>query len=67
LAHANEQRDWRIYADLAQMLIERARRLYAHEPFGAELAETVYPFGSNTIDLCLALFPWALFNNPKEP
>jgi hypothetical protein len=61
LADANEHRDWRIYADLAQRLIRRARRLYAHEPFGVELEQTVYAFDSSTIELCLNLFPWARF------
>jgi hypothetical protein len=65
LADANEQRDWRIYADLAQKLIARARRLYAHEDFGLELEETVYAFDSTTIDLCLSLFPWARFRQHK--
>jgi len=57
LAHANEVRDWRIYADFAQGLIATARELYATEPFGVELAATVYAFDATTIDLCLALFP----------
>jgi hypothetical protein len=65
LAHANEVRDWRIYADLAQGLIATARPLYAAEPFGVELAATVYAFDSTTIDLCLALFPWATFRRRK--
>lgn len=65
LADANEQRDWRIYADLAQKLIHRARRLYAQEPFGLELAQTVYAFDSTTIELCLTLFPWARFRQRK--
>ena len=65
LAHANEQRDWRIYADLAQVLIAEARRLYANDPFGAELAQTAYALDSTTIDLCLALFPWAPFQQSK--
>jgi len=65
LAKANEKRDWRIYADLAQVLIARARRLYAQEPFGVELKETAYAFDSTTIDLCLRLFPWAHFRRRK--
>jgi len=65
LADANEQRDWRIYADLAQKLIRRARRLYAHEAFGVELEQTVYAFDSTTIELCLNLFPWARFRQRK--
>ena len=65
LAHANEVRDWRIYADFAQGLIATARTLYATDPFGVELAATVYAFDSTTIDLCLALFPWATFRKRK--
>jgi hypothetical protein len=65
LAHANETRDWRIYADFAQVLISRARPLYAHEEFGVDLQHTVYAFDSTTIDLCLALFPWARFRRHK--
>src|SRR5208337_3141247 len=65
LAKANEKRDWRIWADLAQVLIARARRLYAQEPFGVELKETAYAFDSTTIDLCLRLFPWAHFRRRK--
>jgi hypothetical protein len=65
LAHANETRDWRIYADFAQGLIAEARRLYATEPFGVDLAQTVYAFDATTIDLCLALFPWATFRKRK--
>ena len=66
LAHANERRDWRIYADFAQVLIHQARRLYAEENFGVQLDETVYALDSTTIDLCLALFPWARFQNGKS-
>jgi hypothetical protein len=65
LAHANEQRDWRIYADLAQVLIGQARRLYTNEPFAVELTETVYALDTTIIDLCLALFPWAPFQQSK--
>jgi hypothetical protein len=65
LADANRQRDWRIYRDLAQLLIRRARALYANEPIGAELNETVYALDSTTIDLCLNLFPWARFRRTK--
>ena len=65
LATANRSRDWRIYHDLAQMLIARARRLYADESFGVELAQTVYALDSTTIDLCLSLFPWARFRSTK--
>ncbi len=65
LADANETRDWRIYADFAQVLIAIAKPLYATEPFGVDLAATVYAFDSTTIDLCLALFPWARFRQTK--
>jgi Transposase DDE domain/Domain of unknown function (DUF4372) len=65
LAHANQRRDWRIYADFAQVLIGQARALYAHEPFAADLDQTVYALDSTTIDLCLALFPWAPFQRSK--
>jgi hypothetical protein len=61
LANANATRDWRIYCELAQSLIRTARRLYATEPFGVDLAETVYALDSTTIDLCLSVFPWAPF------
>ena len=61
LADANEARDWRIYADFAQVLIRQARKLYAVEGFGMELSETVYALDSTTIDLCLSVFPWAPF------
>jgi hypothetical protein len=65
LADANEGRDWRIYFDFAQALIRIARRLYAKEPLGVELSETVYALDSTTIDLCLSLFPWAPFRQAK--
>jgi hypothetical protein len=65
LAHANSVRDWRIYADFAQVLITRARALYANDSFGVELAQTVYALDATTIDLCLALFPWAQFRKHK--
>ena len=65
LANANSVRDWRIYADLAQVLITRARVLYADDSFGVELAQTVYALDATTIDLCLALFPWAQFRKHK--
>ena len=65
LADANERRDWRIYADLAQVLIATARRLYVHEDFGVELANVAYALDSTTIDLCLSLFPWARFRKHK--
>src|SRR3984893_4113231 len=65
LADANEARDWRIYAEYAQHLIRIARRLYLNEPFGVDLKNTVYALDSTTIDLCLALFPWAPFRSTK--
>ncbi len=65
LADANEMRDWRIYADLAQILIGKARRLYCDEELGVDLKETVYALDSTTIDLCLSLFPWARFRRTK--
>lgn len=65
LADANEARDWRIYAEFAQSLIAMARRLYAQEPFGVDLNETVYALDATTIDLCLSLFPWAPFMSSK--
>ncbi len=65
LAEANETRDWRIYADFAQGLIQRARELYAHEDFGLTLNQTAYAFDSTTVDLCLSLFPWAQFRRHK--
>ena len=61
LAEANEARDWRIYADLAQHLIRRARKLYASESLDEDIDQTVYALDSTTIDLCLALFPWARY------
>ena len=61
LADANEQRDWRIYADWAQALIRRARQLYVNEPFAVELDQTIYAFDATVIDLSLTLFPWAHF------
>jgi len=66
LAYANEHRDWRIFAEFAPMLIGMARDLYSDEPFGVDLSETVYAFDSTTIDLCLALFPWAQFRRHKS-
>ena len=57
LAHANEKRDWRIYAGFAQILISKARKLYANDSFGLDLNETVYALDSSMIDLCLSLFP----------
>lgn len=65
LADANERRDWRIYADFAQSLIQIARRLYAGEDLGLELDNTVYALDATTIDLCLSVFPWAHFRQTK--
>jgi hypothetical protein len=65
IADANYSRDWRIYSDLAQILIRQARDLYRDEPIGMELEETVYALDSTTIDLCLNLFPWARFRRTK--
>jgi hypothetical protein len=66
LASANANRDGRIYADFAQTRMGTARDLYRHEPWGVELAQTVYVFDSTTIDLGLTLFPWAQFRRPKS-
>jgi len=66
LADANETRDWRIYAALAQTLIVRARKLYAGEDLGLELKNTVYALDSTTIELCLSVFPWAHFRSTKS-
>jgi transposase len=65
LAKANENRDWRIYADFAQILISKARTLYANEDFGIQLSREAYALDSTTIDLCLSLFPWAKFRKHK--
>ena len=66
LADANETRDWRIHAEFAQCLIAQARKLYLGESFGIELENTTYALDSTTIDLCLSLFPWALFRTTKS-
>ena len=66
LADANETRDWRIHAEFAQHLIAQARSLYAGDSFGIELESTAYALDSTTIDLCLSLFPWALFRTTKS-
>ena len=66
LAHANETRDWRIFADFARALIAQARPLYRDEPLGVELDQTLYALDSTTIDLCLAMFPWAQFRRHKS-
>jgi len=65
LADANEHRDWRIFEDFAHVLIDIARPLYAGESFGVELDHAAYAIDSTTIDLCLALFPWARFRKHK--
>jgi len=65
LAHANETRDWRIYADFAQFLINIARPLYAGDDFGLQLDETVYALDSSTIELCLSIFTWARYQKQK--
>lgn len=65
LANANKVRDWRIYADFAQSLIQIARKLYINEDIGAELNNTVYALDATTIDLCLSVFPWAHFRTTK--
>ncbi len=66
LADANEKRNWRIYCDFAQVLINRARKLYAGDDFGLQLDETVYALDASTIDLCRSLFPWARFRSTKS-
>ncbi len=66
LSKANERRDWRIYADFAHSLIRLARPLYADEDLGLELDNTVYALDASTIDLCLSVFPWALFRSTKS-
>jgi len=65
LADANEKRDWRIFADFAQVLIRQAATLYSGEDFGIELEKSAYALDSTTIDLCLSLFPWAAFRETK--
>ena len=66
LAHTNETRDWRIYADFTQILINRAKILYSNEPLGVDLKSTVYALDSTTIDLCMSMFPWARFRKTKS-
>ncbi len=65
LANANQVRDWRIYADFAQVLIKSARDLYRNDDFGLQLDQTVYALDATTIDLCLSLFPWAKYKKHK--
>ena len=66
LSNANKVRDWKIYADFAQALIKIARPLYAEEDLGLELDNTIYALDASTIDLCLSVFPWALFRSTKS-
>ena len=66
MAHANETRNWHIFSDFARVLIAQARQLYRDEPFGVELDQTIYALDSTTIDLCLAMFPWAQFRRHKS-
>jgi Transposase DDE domain len=65
LADANNAHDWRIYADFAQVLIRKARPLYASDPMDVDLDQSLYALDSTTIDLCLSLFPWAKFRSQK--
>ena len=65
LAKANKIRNWRIYGDFAQILIDHVRKLYAHDQLQVDLKQTAYAFDSTTIDLCLTLFPWAKFRRRK--
>jgi hypothetical protein len=65
IADANENRDWRIYCDFAQILIHQARKLYADDDFGLQLQETVYALDATIIDLCLSVFPWARYRKTK--
>jgi len=65
IANANEQRNWKIYADLAYTLINTARKLYSNESFAFELEQTAYALDATTIDLCLSMFPWARFRQNK--
>jgi len=65
LAHANDNRDWRIYRDFASILIKEARELYIDEPFGVDLKETVYALDASIISLCLSVFPWAQYQQAK--
>ena len=65
LAHANQTRDWRIYADFAQTLIKKARLLYANDSFGIELEQTIYALDATTIDLCLSLYNWIVSSSQR--
>jgi hypothetical protein len=66
LAYANESRDWRVYFELAQVLIRKARKLYAADRYIVEIDEIVYAIDASTIDLCMSLFPWARFRKRKS-
>jgi len=66
LAYANEHRDWRVYFELAQVLVRKARKLYASDRYMAEIDEIVYAIDASTIDLCMSLFPWARFRKRKS-
>jgi hypothetical protein len=66
LSNANNVRDWRIFADFAQILIGREKQLYASQPLDIDLDATVYSLDSTTIDLCLTIFPWATFRRTKS-
>lgn len=66
LADANESRDWRIWEEFAQRLIAQARKLYIDDGFGVDIKETAYALDSSTIDLCMSVFPWALFRSAKS-
>jgi hypothetical protein len=66
LSNANEKRDRRIYADFAQILIDRAKTLYANEQLGIDLKSTVYALDATTIDHCMSMFPWARFRKTKS-
>ena len=65
ITYANENRDWRIYCDFAQILIYQARQLYVDDDFGLQLQETVYALDATIIDLCFSVFPWARFRKTK--
>ena len=65
LGDANEAHDWRIFADFAQVLVAIARPLYADDPLGVDLVQSLYALDSTTIDLCLSVFPWAKFRKHK--
>ena len=66
IAYANENRNWKVYSDLAQVLIRKARKLYADDSNGLDIDEIVYALDASTIDLCLSMFPWATFRKTKS-